>query len=1168
MNFGGEADANDVDGFDGDQENAEQEDLDEEEAPVARTESKFITVCEFYSHRLQIRSISDTDGRCYFWLFGRLCHQYVVDMYAKIEGDRLGFHRANQDKIRADLYQGVLDAIAADLPATNIGRRIVLPSSFTGGPRYMRQLFQDSMAIVRHFGKPDLFITFTCNPNWPEIIEELNEGETPNDRPDLIVRQFMIKFTAMMKDLLKEQVLGRVVGYTWVIEFQKRGLPHAHILLILDERDKPRTPEDFDAFVSAEIPDPITCPLAYETVTRCMIHGPCGAENPNAPCMDAGKCTKGYPKAFQQETTRNNDGYPNYRRRYQNRIILERNGRQVVIDNSVVVPHNVWLCTKYNAHVNVEICSSVGSVKYVYKYVYKGCDRSEVALQPGDAENPPDIDEIQNYVDARYYSACEALWRIFQFLLHQHSPKIYRLQVHLDAQHTVRFNHDADLQHVLEQNQDSCLMGWFKLNRRDPAAHQYTYPETAQHYTWKRKIRSWQKRSEKRNDKVLGRMYFVYPKDRERYCLRLLLLHVKGAQGYQDIRTVNGQVHNTFGEAALALGLLEDDEEWIRCLEEAALSHSPRMLRHLFAMILNLCAPSEPLKLWDRFAHDLSEDFLHALTRHLAADDPEIPNHVETAKRNALFDINTVLQGVGSGLDRFPELPQTKECSNAASEEDEEDLEDLGNRALQKVDRLNEGQKVVFNRIIAAVSGESQQKLYFVDGPGGTGKSTLFNTLIDYIRGHLRKQVIVVASSGIAALGLHRGTTAHSRFKIPIPIMSDSNCSIRGGTILANTIRDADAIFWDESVMLHRHIFEAVDRSIQDIMDAPDLPFGGKVVVMGGDFRQVLPVVVRGSQAQIEGPCLNRLPKIWPSVESLRLTQNMRVMSNPQNQPFAEFLLRIGEGREETVVHGLHNDFVRIPDEFLFNVSDVPGSTEEHFAEKCLIKWVYSDIGEKFFDPAFLMNRAILTTLNTDVNRLNALATEMHKGPATTYTAQDTIPDEDDAGNYPPEFLSSLEPSGLAPSRLELKVGLPVILLRNMDPKNGLCNGTRLIVQELGRKYIRARIIVGRHSGNEVFLPRIPMDTTEDGSSTVMFRRRQFPLKPAFAMTINKAQGQTLRHVGLYLPQPVFGHGQLYVALSRCTDPKNLKVLINEGAIEGQAGIYTRNVVYRGVLTG
>jgi hypothetical protein len=177
-------------------------------------------------------------------LFGRLFHQYIVDQYAKIELSRLNFLRFNQDNLRAHLYYGLIETFSnndTNKTLSDIGKKVILPSTFVGSPRYMHQLYQDAMSVVRANGKPDLFITFTCNPHWAEIDECLKPFQKPSDRPDIIVRIFRLKFKSLLHDLIKKSVFGRVIGYIYVIEFQKRGLPHAHILLILDEKDKPRT---------------------------------------------------------------------------------------------------------------------------------------------------------------------------------------------------------------------------------------------------------------------------------------------------------------------------------------------------------------------------------------------------------------------------------------------------------------------------------------------------------------------------------------------------------------------------------------------------------------------------------------------------------------------------------------------------------------------------------------------------------------------------------------------------------------------------------------------------------------------------------------------------------------------------------------------------------------
>jgi hypothetical protein len=175
----------------------------------------------------------------------------------------------------------------------------------------MGQLYQNAMARVRKFGKPDLFVTFTCNPKWKEITDALLLGQTAKDHPELVTHIFNLKLDALLKDI-NDGVLGNVIAKIWDIEFQKRGLPHAHILLILDEASKLRTAEDYDSMVSAKIPDSIRHLEAYETIISCMVHGPCGLDFLNAQCMEQGKCKKRYPRSFSEETRCDVDGYPEY----------------------------------------------------------------------------------------------------------------------------------------------------------------------------------------------------------------------------------------------------------------------------------------------------------------------------------------------------------------------------------------------------------------------------------------------------------------------------------------------------------------------------------------------------------------------------------------------------------------------------------------------------------------------------------------------------------------------------------------------------------------------------------------------------------------------------------------------------------------------------------------
>ena len=271
-----------------------------------------VTQAEYFQYRLFPR-LNESN---HIFMSGKLFQEYAVDSWATTEQSRLNWVKHNQSTIRADTYQGLTDAVAAD-PTTHgrdLGQRLILPSTFTGSSRNMIQNCQDALAINRHFHGADLFLTMTADPNWPEIKEALLPGQIPEDRPDLVVRVFHAKVEEIKADLFKHDYLGKTVARVWTIEYQKRGLPHMHMIIFLHPDNKLRTPEDIDTLLSAEFPDEEEEPELFELVKKHMVHTPCGPNNPTAPCMKDGKCSKGFPKPFREETTINEDSYTNLRR--------------------------------------------------------------------------------------------------------------------------------------------------------------------------------------------------------------------------------------------------------------------------------------------------------------------------------------------------------------------------------------------------------------------------------------------------------------------------------------------------------------------------------------------------------------------------------------------------------------------------------------------------------------------------------------------------------------------------------------------------------------------------------------------------------------------------------------------------------------------------------------
>ncbi|GJU75431.1 DNA helicase [Tanacetum coccineum] len=321
--------------------------------------------------------------------------------------------RTHQSDIRKDYLSGIYDAFhKGDRIGSDIGGRLILPRSFTGGPRYMYSHYLDALAICRVLRNPQFFITFTCNVNWPEIKRHMEEFPelTAADRADVVT--FWLNL--------------------YTIEFQKRVLPHCHTLLWV--KHKIQHAKEVDQYISAELPDPETDPEGYRVVSEMMVHGPCGEINSDTVCMKEGTCSKKFPKKYNNETFFDKDGHVHYRRR-ETEVYTTRRG--VDLDNSYIVPYNRELCLTFHAHINVEYCGWSMLIKYLFKYISKGTDRiyAKVTKPVGDLPvnnetTQVKVDEIQNFIDGRYICPHEACWRIYKFEIHHRHPAVQILSVH------------------------------------------------------------------------------------------------------------------------------------------------------------------------------------------------------------------------------------------------------------------------------------------------------------------------------------------------------------------------------------------------------------------------------------------------------------------------------------------------------------------------------------------------------------------------------------------------------------------------------------------------------------------------------------------------------------------------------------------------------------------
>lgn len=437
-------------------------------------------------------------------------------------------------------------------------------------------------------------------------------------------------------------------------------MPHAHILVWLKQKGKFETPSDINKIISAEIPSKEEDPSGFQVVIEFMLHGPCGKQNPNSPCMMDGKCTKHYPKSYQAQTTINEDGFPNYRSR--NYGIAVTKGTKK-LDNRFVVPYNRYLLLKYRAHINVEWCNRSGAIKYFFKYMNKGPDRANAIIQENLFQSDTSagekfikVDEIKHYLDCRFLSPCDAFRRIFSFDIHYSKPSVMRLTFHLPDQNLVIVHDSQTLPVVLRKEgiEDTMLTEWLKLNKSDDAARQWSYAEISKKYVWKEEKKMWTSR---KKGKSIGRITHCHPTSGEIYYLRMLLNVVKGPISFQEIRTTNDKVYNTFREACCILGIVNDEKEWTTTITEARQWASGKQIRELFVTILLFCEVNNPRQFWEKNWQALSEDILYQKREQFRFPDLVL---IETQIQNyCLLQIEEILDRNGKSIADYPDIPMT-----------------------------------------------------------------------------------------------------------------------------------------------------------------------------------------------------------------------------------------------------------------------------------------------------------------------------------------------------------------------------------------------------------------------------------------------------------------------------------------------------------------------------
>jgi hypothetical protein len=595
-------------------------------------------------------------------------------------------------------------------------------------------------------------------------------------------------------------------------------------------------------------------------------------------CNKDGRCLYHFPHPLAERTTVDSQGRVHFRRRKE--------------EDRWVVPYIPSLLAYLDCHIHVDVCSTVNVFIYLYKYLFKGPDRTQFTFHESDDPLSQEVpDEFKNYISGRYLSSSEAVYRIFSFKTTSKQPPVRSLTVHLENQHL------GQMQKAGADKSITDLL-WYFRRPTDSIFVNLKYAEFYAQYCfktqdWDRPLRhnEWLidriqsggrvrakilcKRT--RQPQVVTRIHTIPPRIGELFYMRTLLQY-RPAYSFQELCIVHGQVYTTYQEAAVALGLFHNVTEAVFALEEAVAAYSrPAQLRFLFAYLL-LDLPSPAINLWETFQEELSADFS---INHTKAE----------AIRLTLQDISRYLRSQGSSLTQFG-------LSEPTRNDREIDVE-LGAflhsrtallmRSQRSYNILNAEQRLIYKRILAAVPNGG---CFFVDGKAGRGKTFLISAICDRIRG--QGQIACVTGTTALSVTLYeRGRTAHSMFGIPVrEDTSELVSKISTFSERAELLRQAALLVWEEFPMANKAAIECVDYLLHQIM-SNELPFGNKTFVALGDFRQVAPVLRHVTAPAAVFDSSIRSSSLWRHFQILRLTHPIRNATDPE---FSYWVDQVGDG--------------------------------------------------------------------------------------------------------------------------------------------------------------------------------------------------------------------------------------------------------------------------------
>uniref|UniRef100_A0A914N5S4 ATP-dependent DNA helicase n=4 Tax=Meloidogyne TaxID=189290 RepID=A0A914N5S4_MELIC len=993
------------------EDTSDNECSDCEDDPLLDTKRKTISIRDYVKYRLAVRKQEDYHN---IWNSGGgLSQKFALDYTARIDSDVADYLRRDDLDLRASLPEPALRWLARDSNANSIadiGHCVMFRKEHPGTRPYFQDMFYDATTLMARSRKPEnasFMFTFTSNPRWPEIKRNmLRDNQKSVDRFDIISRVYEDKLREIHYLLNKKHIFGKILGYAESREFQKRiGGPHLHRVFCTDIV---ATPDNISNLIWAHIPPepPATDNSPWANFMRKVrellpfyqFHD-CGEH-----CKKAnGKCKKDFPKPYSNITILHANKPAVYYRPSPDdggeTLKIKRGRAWITYDNTKVVPYNPLILVMFECHHNLEFAyGQTDNLKYALKYPFKGSSFSYVRSEVNGLIT---VDEPLHYARMIYRSPTEAYSRIMSFKYAFLSHIVIPLSIHLPDNQKIYFTSKNASKIISAINAgkipDSRLSAYWKLCISDSAAKNILFENIPETYAFNKNDKVWKKLniSEKNKNRKprIGRIYTVSPRDPELFALYILTKHFPGTP--KDLLTVNGHECQTFAEAARLRGLFEDNNVWERTLREGSISLNPSQMRQLFANILVFGGTEkcviDGLLLWNMFVDHFYDRRCTEAEKLIRID-------------RALAIIEKLLLSNGRSLQEFNlPLPNNSIRNNPDRALDEfffphhindDEMDEAIDTSIYDNTNLNPEQQRFFNLIRASVlDPNTKNKLFFLSGDGGTGKTFLLNYIIYKLR-EMRLKVLATASTGIAATNFYAGgMTFHSAFRFGINVEPDVIPPVTVDSYFGRRIIEANLVIVDEVTILNKTIFENVNLLCKKLIPQyNNEPFAGKIVIISGDWKQSLPVVEESSAPGAQVAASIQSSELYGRFEKHRLMQNMRVIQS--EIAFKDWLYSIGTGQM--------GDSVIIPEAMRVN------SRQE----------LYRFVFNTGFDApvADLLKRLILSPTNRVVDVINSEIIDLINAPLHEYLSIDSPTSENpfayNLADYEVAQLNRLTPKG------------------------------------------------------------------------------------------------------------------------------------------------------------